>query len=611
MEAIFILCVLVFSFILYNFNTRLKEVERISKMQSYGMQTFKEELKVPEATEYQGTGEYGMPVENVGAYVSDAESYKERPLYSDSVSLDQKTAPGFLESQFSQGNWLVKVGVTLLVLSVIWLVTYAFMNDWIGPVGRVFLGVMFSFALILFGTYRFGVKRKEGVAFLLGGAIAFYVSIFSGMSLYEFYGPFIALFAMFLMVVYLSVLCALFKARDLAVAATIFAFIAPAIVYDYVDISVLFLYFFLVALGTIWLDYILEWRRMTLISLLGIFLYSIVSASDIDPSVLNFIFVALLLVTFFLSSISSLIRTRTMEMSDQIMVIATGIAFYFWMQLVVADELVGVLYVLGALAYSISSYSVYRLSGVALPTFLYGALSAGLLVGATGEFLSGSMFTLALAIELAVLAILSVIFQKNIEQKVVVLSTILLFWPVLLSFENIDNVASFIRFTAYKGSPYYAIDTGFPLVSMIIIGALGLIFAFTTKVFKAYLSWEEKDSRALTLIQAVLCVFYGVLFLWFAFHLVIPDYHFASMIALIFFSIIGGILHALGRMGEKTYLSKFGIGIFVLVLLRLFLVEFWDMDMVSKIITSFLVGVILIGASMLANKQKSTKELFS
>ncbi|QQS61435.1 MAG: DUF2339 domain-containing protein [Candidatus Moraniibacteriota bacterium] len=604
-------------------NKRLNTIEQILKSQEFST---KELLK-------------NDPFVEIKNETSLSEEKKIEPVLNESVEVlsdsshvnNQKIQYGFLENQFSQGNWLIKIGVSLLVLSIIWLVTYAFVNAWIGPVGRVFLGVMFGFALILFGTYRLQKVLKQGVAFLLGGAISFYISIFSGMALYEFYGSITALLVMFLVVIYISSLSAVFKIKELAISASILGFIAPAFVYNYIDLEVLFVYFFFLSLGTIWLDFILKWRMMIVISIIGVLLYSGIASFEIEPSLPNFIFVILLLVTFFVSNLSSIIKTEKIEISDYVVAFLTGIAFFFWMQLVVPEDFVGLAYILGAFIYVITSYGVYRLTHIAVPTFMYGAISLALLIGATGEFLSGSMFTLVLAFELVGLTIVSaMVFGEKIDKKLIVIPTILLMWPVALSFqEDAYKISRYIECRYYDqrmdewelsrnsidlyddGYGYKEIAPTipsyckeFPTKSMFVFGLFAMLFASVAVTFYRSFSWENKESRILVLIHASMFVFYTMFFIWFSLHIIIPNYHFASMASLILFAVIGGILYGAVESNDKKYIAKFGMAIIIGVLLRFFVIEFWEMEMVARIITSFIIGLILIGASMHKSKKK-------
>src|SRR3989344_8664376 len=39
-------------------------------------------------------------------------------------------------------DWLLKLGAMLLLIAFGWLTTYAFLNNWIGPMGRIALGII-------------------------------------------------------------------------------------------------------------------------------------------------------------------------------------------------------------------------------------------------------------------------------------------------------------------------------------------------------------------------------------------------------------------------------------------------------------------------------------
>ncbi len=51
-------------------------------------------------------------------------------------------------------DWLLKLGALLLLIGFGWLVSYAFANNWIGPMGRITLGIMAGAVFILLGYWR-------------------------------------------------------------------------------------------------------------------------------------------------------------------------------------------------------------------------------------------------------------------------------------------------------------------------------------------------------------------------------------------------------------------------------------------------------------------------
>ena len=594
MEGLIVILIIIFIIVSVRFNNRMSKIEK---------RLFLVESKKGSASEKESLGK-------IEAFSSQNQfSYQKEEIKKDDAILSQKKESSYSalkrEDFAHKGSsyWLIKIGMGLLVLSVIWFVTYAFVNDWISPVGRIALGILLGVGLILFGTTRFKKDLRQGLVFLMGGATSFYVAVFSGMFIYEFYGPFTALLSMSLVIVYMAVLCFVSKMKELGLSTLILGFITPLFVFYALEMETLFLYFFLLSLGMMWLDYALRWRTMTLISFVGVFFYSLVMAGQIDVSLTNFIFVILFLILFFVSSIASIISSQSIQKEDYGITLLSGLAFFVWMRLVIPEELFGIAYILGALLYSLSSYGVYFFTKVATPTLLYGSVAFGLLVAATAELLEGSSFTALLAVELGGLIMISLLFfRDNLPKWTMTALGILFLWPIALSFENIDDL---VRLIKTRMTEYFSFSESLEhlFILILFIGIFWSIF-FMGKRFLTHLEIR----KTLLILASSLGAIYSFLLLWFFFHLIISDQYLASMASLILFSLIGAYLYVFSKIHATKEVSLFGIIILAFVLLRLFFVEFWIMEMATRIITFFVIGVVFIGASMIAKRGDERRE---
>lgn len=82
------------------------------------------------------------------------------------------------------GTWLNRIGVAAVILGLAYFLKYSFDNQWIGPTGRVLLGILTG--LFMMGAGEKLRYRYAGYAqgLLGGGSLALYFSIFSS---YQFY----------------------------------------------------------------------------------------------------------------------------------------------------------------------------------------------------------------------------------------------------------------------------------------------------------------------------------------------------------------------------------------------------------------------------------------
>ena len=67
-------------------------------------------------------------------------------------------------------NWLLKLGALLLLMGFGWLVTYAFLNNWIGPSGRIAFGLVAGALILILGAWRIRIHVTEGSVFVALGA---------------------------------------------------------------------------------------------------------------------------------------------------------------------------------------------------------------------------------------------------------------------------------------------------------------------------------------------------------------------------------------------------------------------------------------------------------
>lgn len=83
------------------------------------------------------------------------------------------------------GTWFNRIGVVAVIIGLAFFIKYSFDNNWIGPTGRVILGIIAGLAML--GT---GEKLREryfsyAQGLMGGGSLALFVSVYAA---YQFYG---------------------------------------------------------------------------------------------------------------------------------------------------------------------------------------------------------------------------------------------------------------------------------------------------------------------------------------------------------------------------------------------------------------------------------------
>src|SRR3989337_1141866 len=230
--------------------------------------------------------------------------------------------PGFFErnpdlEKFIGENLANKIGIGILVLGIGFFVKYAIDQDWINPIGRVFIG-------ILCGGILLGVAhkmRKTFVAFssvLVGGGIAvLYLTITIAFHEYHLFSQ-AAAFIMTLVITSFAVVLSLgYNRVELAIVAILGGFASPFMVStgegNYV---VLFTYIFVLDVGMLVLAYYKKWNLVNIVSyaftilLFGVWLAGAYTGDELSKVWGAIIFATLFYLVFFAMNIINNLKKR-------------------------------------------------------------------------------------------------------------------------------------------------------------------------------------------------------------------------------------------------------------------------------------------------------------
>jgi uncharacterized membrane protein len=181
-------------------------------------------------------------------------------------------APGLspLEGRLG-GTWLSRLGALILILGLGFFIKHAFENDWIGPAGRVGLGLVVGVALFGLGTRlaarRYGAPAQGLVAAGLG---TLYLVGYAAHELYELVGPRPAFLFLALVVVVGLRWALAWQARGVALLSTAGGLLAPVLMATGADRGgTLFLYLALLDLGVLAVARRRRWPELGLVAFAG------------------------------------------------------------------------------------------------------------------------------------------------------------------------------------------------------------------------------------------------------------------------------------------------------------------------------------------------------
>lgn len=182
--------------------------------------------------------------------------------------------PSFFErnpdlEKFIGENLISKIGIGILVLAIAFFVKYAIDNDWIGPVGRVGVGILCGAILIgLAHKLRNGYKAFSSV--LVGGGLAvFYFTITLAHQKFHLFGstPTTAFIIMIVITAFAVAISLLYDRQELAIISLIGGFASPFMVSDGSGhYQTLFIYLIILNTGLLIMAYNKAWRLLNLLA---------------------------------------------------------------------------------------------------------------------------------------------------------------------------------------------------------------------------------------------------------------------------------------------------------------------------------------------------------
>lgn len=488
---------------------------------------------------------------------------------------------------------LLKIGALFLIIGFGWLVSYAFLNNWIGPVGRISLGILGGLVFMLIGWKRMQTFADQGGVFIVLGATITMLTVFAGRQYYDFFSPLSALVFHFLCAAYVAGASLKYQRRTLAIAGVVMAFLAPLFTHGDGNYIGLFAYLFVVTIASVFMDAYIGKREVGLTALVLVLVYTLPYLSggmDADKGVI-LLFVYAFTVIFFIANIIAVLRAKDDEV--QTLVLGAGLgAFYLLIGIFIAapKEWQGLILSAWMIVFAVGAFLVSRKVQRREPFYAYGIAAILLLVAATAIQFSGAVLTLAFLAEATVLTL--GLFKLSPEKDSAVTASFAYVLPFMLSLPSFF-AASW--------------NTGVLHKDFFVLFLVGGVFVAVGSIFARYFE-SRGDMNSASAGNAFLVTgsvyAYGII--WLALGSIVGGGA-AVTIALFLYTFIGiwfyfqGI--ALGRKGYRTY----GGVLIGLVIMRLLIIDVWVMALAPRIITFFMIGTLLVSTAFIGKNKNQTK----
>lgn len=512
--------------------------------------------------------------------------------------------PGMIERFFKwfSKDWPMKIGGFFVIAAIGWFVTFASQQGWLSETARVVLGYIFAATCIAFGALRAETERVQGNLFLIIGSASLLIATIGGIE-YSVSGitPVTGLFIMLLSVGFVTLVSLRQKSYALTSSLIIFGAMIPIFFFSGVDATILYLYLFVLTIGTLWIVLYTQWRSLTfmMVSVVGFYSLAFIateSRSEIE-SVLNIIIAFIFIGALYFSNVAAIIKSQKIYLIDMCTAIGTGILFLMWMLSFAFAEAEVFLLLVGVLMFAIASYVIFRLSGHRSPTILYGGVSGFLFVIATALQFNGASLVIAYVMEAAVFNFALIYFARTQMTTGLRFGVLAIYAvPLLMSIGSVFDI-----FTALS----YGHDFSLGVLPHLFVVFVTCITSFGLAIVVIrLLDCAHKENMTLFRIFAYVGGAYALLLIWFVTHLLMFDYDVATFVSLVIYTIVGVVFYVMGaRDGYRPYMLVGSI-LFGIVVVRVIFVEFWEMDVLMRIITFAVLGALLISTAFIRSSHK-------
>ncbi len=549
------------------------------------VKTIKKQLKISEATPAQ-TPVPQSPFINTSTVT---------PTDISSVSSQPDHANVFIE--WLKENWLLKLGVLLILVGFGWFISYAFIYGWIGPVGRIVLGFVVGSVLAVFGSMRMEKNSTQGKLFLILGSALVIITSFSARTVYDFFTPTIALGIVFLVSAYVSTVALQFKNKNIAIYGLVIAFLAPILTDSNIDAKLLFSYLIVVSLASIWLASVKGWRDINAIALFGFSLFAMPFVTEItrvNSTDKTFVLASIFLIGFvyFIVSIAGAIKNQEnadssdifVAVIDSILILLTTITF-------IPEEMQSLVLAMWMIIFAVGSFMAFNYTKKEKFFYVYSLISILLLATATSIELKGSSLIYAYAFESAIISIAGYLITRklNVGYK---LSTFMIV-PIFMALPSLDS---------YKwNTGIFHDDFGILVVVGLLTFGMGLFYYFSEKESAKY---KDHSDKKIYVSQIIVGSIFFLAIIWLSSGALVANYDVAVMISLAIYTIIGIATYFYGLTESKKAFKYYGGALLILVVARLVLIDVWDMALAQRIVTFLLIGVLFISTAFIGNKVK-------
>jgi Predicted membrane protein (DUF2339) len=225
------------------------------------------------------------------------------------------TQPSFDPIKWLKEDFFVKLGGIFVLLAGSWFVSFLFANDYIGPSGRVSLGVLGGCILLGIGYWQMIKRPAPAFTLVATGVSIIIVSLWSGRIIFDLYSSETTFGGMILALAVTAIIAIIHKKQSPAVSTLFGAYLIPFLTgSESKSTTSLFIYLLIVTISMFIISFFRQWRSLVTISILAISSFSILFY--IDKTLPIWYFIIAFGSLFYLTSLFNAYRSKTLHSLD-------------------------------------------------------------------------------------------------------------------------------------------------------------------------------------------------------------------------------------------------------------------------------------------------------
>ncbi|MFM2414835.1 MAG: hypothetical protein RI911_528 [Candidatus Parcubacteria bacterium] len=607
--------------------------QAVQQNQSQGMPSAAGQLLSP------GVQPNDSGVRGAIAYVS--QGVQTTPVTSQTISATQTQGRGI--GEWLKEDWLLKVGALLLLLSFGWFVSYAIANNWIGPVGRIGLGMLAGISLMVVGFLRYKAIPNQADIFLVLGAVITILTVFAARALYGFFTPLSALALMCAISGFIALASILYNRRPLATISLFAIGVAPFLTASpNADVLGLFMYFGVLLIAAAVLSSLRDYPELNSTAAGFLWVYSLIAVSDFQTRDTAFLIACFYMLALFGMQLYTSLKTNGLRKVDVFAMLmnsglalmwvstiftrdtylmpvllwalvfiggtyiffvlrtksfraapgeyqgepftafAHGVMFLLACMGMIAPALQSLVLVSMAALFCVLAYGAFLMTEKREGFYLYAAMAIIYIGVATAVELQGNALTIAYALQASAITLLAFAFTKDIASARQ--ASVLFVIPVFLSFLTIGNP--------------------FSNSALAVLTIMGSILIATGLYFRSLsLATNSETNRQWYATLIVVGACYFLITIWRACTEMFFYGSFGVMVALILYTFLGIGAYILGTQRDIKVYRVSGTLLVCFVIARLLLVDIWALPSEIRIVTFMVIGALMVSTAFILRKR--------